>query len=72
MNRRSFLAAMLATPFARINETSDTEYVYATGARDLYTLGALASPAAVFAVNVVSFAEKTDTTTRQLYNDVRK
>jgi hypothetical protein len=63
--------------YSRVSETlvdGDTSYVStaSTGVRDLYTIGSLSStPANIFAVNVVAFAEKTDATTRQLYNSVR-
>jgi hypothetical protein len=63
--------------FSRVNETlvdGDTSYVQASavGNRDLYSLGALsATPASIYAVNVVSFAEKTDATSRTLYNSVQ-
>lgn len=63
--------------FSRVNETlvdGDTSYVQGStvGNRDLYTLGALSStPSTIDAVNVVSFAEKTDATARTLYNSVQ-
>lgn len=63
--------------FAMVDETlvdGDTTYVQSStvGARDLYTLGPLSStPATIDAVQVVSFAEKTDATTRSLYNSVQ-
>ncbi len=63
--------------FSRVNETlvdGDTSYVQATtvGNRDLYTLGDLSSvPASVFALNICSFAEKTDAATRTIYNSVQ-
>ena len=63
--------------YSRVNESQvdgDTSYVQSStvGARDLYTIGSLSStPTAIDAVNVVSFAEKTDATTRTLYNSVQ-
>lgn len=63
--------------FSRVNETlvdGDTSYVQASavGNRDLYTLPSLSStPAQIFAANIVSFAEKTDATSRSIYNSVR-
>jgi hypothetical protein len=65
------------TNFSRVNETTvdgDTSYVSSSnvGDKDLYTLSALSStPASIDAVNVVSFAEKTDATTRTLFNSVQ-
>jgi hypothetical protein len=66
-----------ANNYSRVNEATvdgNTSYVQtaSTNVRDLYANGTLSStPASIFAVNVVSFAEKTDATTRQLYNSVR-
>lgn len=63
--------------FSRVNETlvdGDTSYVQAStvGTRDLYSMGALSStPSVIDAVQVVSFAEKTDATTRTIYNSVQ-
>lgn len=63
--------------FAMVDETTvdgDTSYVQAAvvGNRDLYTLGPLSStPTTIDAVQVVSFAEKTDATTRAIYNSVQ-
>jgi hypothetical protein len=63
--------------YALVNETlvnGDTSFVQtaATGTRDLYGISPLGStPVNIFAITVVSFAEKTDATTRQLYNSVR-
>jgi hypothetical protein len=63
--------------FSRVNETlvdGDTSYVQASviGNRDLYTVGALSStPTAIDAVQLVSFAEKTDATTRTIYNSLQ-
>jgi hypothetical protein len=65
------------TNYNHVNETlvdGDTSYVQTatTGHGDLYTIGALSStPQNIYAVNVISFAEKTDATTRQLYNSVK-
>lgn len=66
-----------ANNYSRVNETTvdgDTSYVQTAtiGAQDLYTIGSLSStPASIWSVNVVSFAEKTDATTRLLYNTVK-
>jgi hypothetical protein len=66
-----------ANNYSRVNETlvdGDTSYVStaSTGVRDLYTIASLGStPATIYAVNAVAFAEKTDANTRQLYNSVR-
>jgi hypothetical protein len=66
-----------ANNYSRVNETlvdGDTSYVStaSSGVRDLYTIASLGStPATIYAVNVVAFAEKTDATTRQLYNSVK-
>jgi hypothetical protein len=63
--------------FSRVNETTvdgDTSYVQAStvGTRDLYSIGALSStPSVIDAVQVISFAEKTDATTRTIYNSVQ-
>lgn len=63
--------------FSRVNEAvvdGDTSYVQTAtiGARDLYTIGGLSStPANIWAVNVVSFAEKTDATARSVYNSIK-
>lgn len=65
------------TNFSRVNETlvdGDTSYVQGTsiGDRDLYAIGTLSStPASIDAVNIVSFAEKTDALTRQIFNSVQ-
>jgi hypothetical protein len=65
-----------ANNYSRVNETlvdGDTSYVQTAtaGARDLYGIASLSTtPANIYAANVVSFAEKTDATTRQLYNSV--
>jgi hypothetical protein len=66
-----------ANNYGRVNETlvdGDTSYVQTatTGARDLYANGGMSStPTSISAVTVVSFAEKTDATTRQIYNSVK-
>lgn len=63
--------------YAMVNETlvdGDTSYVQASivGDRDLYGVGSLSStPAVIDAINVVSFAEKTDVATRAIYNSVQ-
>lgn len=63
--------------YAMVNETlvdGDTSYVSATnvGDRDLYSLTALSStPATIDSINIVSFAEKTDASTRAVYNSVQ-
>ena len=63
--------------YSCVNETlvdGNTSFVQTatTGQGDLYAIGALSStPQNIYAVNVVSFAEKTDATTRQLYNSVK-
>jgi hypothetical protein len=60
--------------YSRVNETTvdgDTSYVQAStvGTRDLYTVGPLSStPTVIDAVQIVSFMEKTDATTRTVYN----
>jgi hypothetical protein len=60
--------------YAMVNETladGDTSYVQAStvGTRDLYTLGTLSStPTVIDAIQIVSFMEKTDATTRTVYN----
>jgi hypothetical protein len=66
-----------ANNFSRVNETTvdgDTSYVSTStvGNADLYGIGALSStPTTIDAISVVCFAEKTDATTRTLYNSVK-
>jgi hypothetical protein len=66
-----------ANNYSRVNESvadGDTSYVFtsAVGTRDLYNLGALSStPTVIDCVSLVSFAEKTDATTRTLYNSCK-
>lgn len=63
--------------YAMVDESQvdgDTSYVQASvvGNRDLYSIAALSStPTTIDAVQVVSFAEKTDATTRAIYNSVQ-
>lgn len=65
------------TNFSRVNETlvdGDTSYVSSStvGQRDLYTIGSLSStPATIEAVQITSFAEKTDASTRTIANSVQ-
>lgn len=66
-----------STNFGRVNENTvdgDTSFVSSStvNARDLYGLTPLSStPTTIDAVTVVSFAEKTDATTRAIYNSVQ-
>jgi hypothetical protein len=66
-----------ANNFSRINETlvdGDTSYVQTAGVGnlDLYGITALGSnPASISAVNIVSFAEKTDAGSRSIYHTAK-
>ncbi len=63
--------------YDRVDETlvdGDTTYVQASvvGTRDLYAIGALSStPATIDAINIISFAQKTDATSRSIYNSIQ-
>jgi hypothetical protein len=63
--------------YDRVNESTvdgDTTYVQAStvGTRDLYSIGSLSStPANIDAIQVVSFGEKTDATSRSIYNSIQ-
>lgn len=76
-NTKVFTPDSGTTNYNRVNETlvdGDTSYVQAAavGNRDLYGITALSStPANIYAVNVVSFARKTDATARQLNNSIK-
>lgn len=62
--------------YSRVNETLASSSNYVTtntiNARDLYGIGNLAvNPEAIYAVSAVSFAKKTDATTRGLSNSIQ-
>lgn len=65
------------TNYTQVDETlvdGNTTYVQSgvIGAQDLYDLGDLSTiPAIIDAINVVSFALKTDATTRGIYNSIK-
>lgn len=68
---KQFVADTGTVNFSRVNATlaQSTTFVQGSniGDTDLYTVGALAStPAAIDAVNIISFANKTDAATRAL------
>jgi hypothetical protein len=76
-NAQTWTRSAGSSNYGLVNETlvdGDTSYVEtaSTGVRDLYGLTSLSSmPSEIDAVTIVSFAEKTDATTRQLYNSVK-